>query len=69
VSVNFVCASEHKEAHMGIRFVPLHGLPIALDDTRGLSLREERWPPGWWMLPALIVGLIECTALMSWIVA
>ena len=54
---------------MGIRFVPPHGLPIALDDTRGLSLREARWPPGWWMLPALIVGLVECTALISWMVA
>ena len=54
---------------MSICFVPPHGLPILLDDTPRITLREHRLPPGWWILPAMIVGVVECMALIGWIVS
>ena len=55
---------------MGIHFVPRCGLPIPLD-TAGPHIipRERRWPSGWWILPAMIVGIVECVAVIGWIVA
>ena len=53
---------------MGIRFVPPHGLPV-LDDTARISQREQLLPSGWWILPAMIVGVFECAVLITWIVA
>ena len=59
-----------KEAHMGIQFVPQYGLPILLDSAGPcIAPPESRWPSGWWMLPATIVGFVECVAIMGWIVA
>jgi hypothetical protein len=55
---------------MGIQFLPQHGLPILLDSTTPGSVpRESRWPSGWWILPAIIVGLVECIGIIAWIVA
>jgi hypothetical protein len=28
----------------------------------------HKWPSGWWILPAIIVGLAECVAIIGWIV-
>ena len=55
---------------MGIQFAPQYGYPILLD-TAGprITRRENRWPPGWWMLPAMIAGLAECVGIIGWIVA
>jgi len=55
---------------MGIQFGPQYGLPILLDSAGPrIALRESRWPSGWWMLPAMIVGFVECVAIMGWIIA
>jgi len=55
---------------MGIQFVPQYGLPILLDPARPRILpRESRWPSGWWILPSMIVGFVECAAIIGWIVA
>jgi hypothetical protein len=55
---------------MGIQFVPQYGFPILLDaEGPRIVPRESRWPSGWWILPALIVGSVECVAIIGWIVA
>ena len=55
---------------MSIQFGPLYGLPILLDTAGHRSAPHERkWPSGWWILPAMIVGIFECVAIIGWIVA
>ena len=55
---------------MGIQFVPQYGFPILLDAAGPRIVpRESRWPSGWWILPAMIVGFVECVAIIGWIVA
>ncbi len=59
-----------KEAHMGIQFVPQYGFPILLDTaSRRIAPRESSWPSGWWIPPAMIVGLVEWIGIISLIVA
>ena len=55
---------------MGIQFVPQYGFPILFDSAGPrIAPRENRSPSGWWMLPAMIVGFVECVAIVGWIVA
>jgi len=55
---------------MGIQFVPQYGFPVLLDTAApGVMPSETRWPSGWWILPAMIVGFVECVAIIGWIVA
>ena len=55
---------------MGIQFVPQYGFSIRLDTTGPrVTPRESRWPSGWWILPATIVGFVECVGFIGWIVA
>jgi hypothetical protein len=54
---------------MGIRLVPPNGFPGLFDDKTQRIAREHQWPSGWWILPGTILGLIECVALIGWIVA
>jgi hypothetical protein len=54
---------------MDIGFVPPHGLPVLLDDVPRTTWREHHWPSGWWIIPAMIVGFVECAALIGWFIA
>ena len=55
---------------MGIQFGPQRGLLILLDAYRPhIEPCERRWPTGWWILPGMIVGFVECIAIIGWIVA
>ena len=55
---------------MSIQFGPLYGLPILLSaETSHIAPCECRWPSGWWLLPSMIVGAVECVAIIGWIVA
>lgn len=55
---------------MGIQFLPQYEFPTLLDTTGPhVMQRESRWPSGWWILPSMIVGVIECAAIIGWIVA
>ena len=55
---------------MSIQFGPQYGLPILLDAGKPhIAPCESRWPSGWWILTAMIVGAVECVAIIGWIVA
>ena len=55
---------------MSIQFGPQYGFPSLLDSTGDrIAPCERKWPSGWWILPATIVGFVECVGLIGWIVA
>ena len=59
---------------MGVQFRPLHCRPVssprtATDQRYEVMPHGRKLPSGWWILPAIVLGSIECVAIIGWIVA